>query len=153
MVVDSLIKEQKIRNNSLYCITVKSKGCEHLETDFELDCMKYMEESDGEYIAADDVGDESIYFIFIDKWKIDRFVDFFERNDISIKVQKVSNIIEFITNDEKYLKVYSEERNMGILDHYIITHITPDSILERLHKNKEVSGFSLLPIEKKILLA
>lgn len=151
MEVDGLIKEQKIRDNNLYCITVKS-GQEHLESEFEKDCLSYMEEFDGEYIAGFDVDDESIYFTFMDEWKIEKMVDFFKRNKILIEVEKVSNIIKFINSDKKYLKVYSEERNRVIMNHYITIHITIDSILERLFENKEKDDFFLLPIEKEILL-
>lgn len=152
MEVDGLIKEQRIRDNNLYCITVKS-GQEHLESKFEKDCLSYLEENDGEQIAGFDVEDESIYFTFMDEWKIKRMIEFFRKNNILISVTKILNIIDFINSEKKYLKVYSEERNRVIMNRYITIHVTIDSILERLFKNKDIEGFSLLPIEKEILMA
>lgn len=148
--IDGFIKESKIRNNFLYCITVKN-GQEHLDEAFEIDCMTYLEEDDGDCISGFDVENESIYFTFIDESKVRKMIDFFKRNGILIKYEKVSNIIDFINNDKKYLRVYSDERNRSILNTYIKIHVTVDNVLERLHDNKHNDEFSLLPIEKEIL--
>jgi len=150
--IDGFIRESKIRNNSLYCITVKNKQDFQLEETFIQDCMNYLEEKDGDLIAGFDVEDESIYFTFIDEWKIFKMINFFRKKGILIKSEKIINIIEFINSDKKYMMVYSDERNKSILNRYIRIHVTTDNILERVYDNKGVNDFSLFPIEEEILI-
>lgn len=149
--VDGYLKERKIMNNDLYCITVKS-GQEHLDESFTIDCLSYLDSDDGNYIAGFDINDESIYFVFIDEWKVEKMINFFKENNILIKFEKVSNIINFINSDKKYLEVYSEEHNRVVLNNYIKYHITVDNVLDRMYQNKDVKGFSLFPVEMEILL-
>ena len=149
--IDGFIRESKIRNNSLYYITVKNKQDFQLEETFIQDCMNYLEEKDGDLISGFDVEDESIYFTFIDEWKIFKMINFFRKNGVLVKFEKISNIIDFINSDKRYLTVYSEERNRLILNKYIRINVTSDDVLERLYDNKGVTDFSLFPIEQEIL--
>ncbi len=66
-------------------------------------------------------------------------------------LQLVSDVIDLINSDEKYLEFYSEERNKTVLDNYILHHVSIDDILDKMCKNRNNSGFSLLPVEQLIL--
>jgi hypothetical protein len=141
----------KSATNSLFYIITKNVNDELLEENFEADASLYLEPDDGDCIGGFDIDNESIYLLYIDKWKIFKMIDFFERNHVLIKYECIPDVIDLINSDEKYLEFYSEERNKTVLDNYILHHVSIDDILDKMCKNRNNSGFSLLPIEKLIL--
>jgi len=141
----------KSATNPLYCITTKNVNDELLEEKFITDISAYLDPDDEDYVSGYDVEDQSIYLLYIDKWKIFKMIDFFSRNNVLIKYECVPDVIDLINSDEKYRKFYFEERNKTVLDEYILHHVSIDDILDRINKNRNNSGFSLLPVEKLIL--
>ena len=141
----------KSATNPLYCITTKNVNDEILEEKFVTDISAYLDPDDGDYVSAYDIDNESIYLLYIDEWKIFKMIDFFSRNHLLIKYECVPDVIDLINSDEKYLEFYSEEHNKTVLDEYILHHVSIDDILDRINKNRNNSGFSLLPVEQLIL--
>jgi hypothetical protein len=141
----------KSATNSLYCIITKNVNDELLEEKFNTDASLYLEPDDGDCIGGFDIDNKSIYLLYIDKWKIFKMIDFFSRNHVLIKFELVSDVIDLINSDKKYLEFYSEELNKTVLDNYIVHHVSIDDILDRINKNRNNSGFSLLPVEQLIL--
>ena len=136
--------------NNLYCIIIQS-GHSHLDEEFTSDAESYLDNYDRDCIAGYDIGNESIYFLYIPEWKVFRIIDFFKRNHILLKYELVTNIFDFLSSDVKFLVVYSEARNKNILDNYIINTVTIDTVLDRMNSNRNTKGFSLFQIEMSIL--
>jgi len=136
--------------NNLYCITTKC-GNADLKEKFNTWSSLFLEKGDGDCIGGYDIENESIIFSYIDERKIFKMIDFFEKHHLLIKYELVSDVIDLLYSDEKYLKFYSDERNKEMLDNYILHNVTIDNILDRLNKHKKKIGFSLLPIEMSIL--
>jgi hypothetical protein len=145
------VMSPKSATNPLYCIITKNVNDELLEENFEADASFYLEPDDGDCIGGFDIDNESIYLLFIDEWKIFKMIDFFSRNNVLIKYERVPDVIDLINSDKKYLKFYSEERNKTVLDEYILHHVSIDDILDRISENRNNGGFSLLPVEQLIL--
>jgi hypothetical protein len=124
---------------------------ELLEEKFNTEISTYLDPDDVDQILGYDIDNESIYILYLDEWKTFKMIDFFKRNHLLVKYELVSNVIDLINSDQKYFKFYSEERNKEILDNYILNNITIDDILDRISENRSKTGFSLLPIERKIL--
>jgi hypothetical protein len=124
---------------------------EILDKKFTNEISSYLDSEDRDYISGYDVEDQSIYLLYIDEWKTFKMIDFFKRNHLLVKYELVSNVIDLINSDEKYFKFYSDERNKEILDNYILNNVTIDDVLDRINENRSKTGFSLLPIERKIL--
>ncbi len=82
----------KNATNSLYCITTKNVNDELLEEKFEADASLYLEPDDGDCIGGFDIDNESIYFLYIDEWKIFKMIDFFSRNHVLIKYELVVSL-------------------------------------------------------------
>lgn len=141
--IDNFIDGCKNMCNELYCIVIKS-GFDHLEDEFIMESSLNIDDSD--FIAACDVGEESIYFTYIDYFKISKMLSFFRKHKILINYQVIDNVIDFITSDKKYSDLYSDNRNKTILDKYIINNVTIDNVLDRM-----IDKCQLLPIELDIL--
>jgi len=136
--------------NSLYCI-ITTNGNEHLDDAFTAEIRLYLDIGDDNCWAGYDVGNESIYFIYIDQWKVFQIIDFFKRNDILLEYQVVQNVIDFINSNNKYRELYSDEHNKTVMDNYIMNTVTIDDVLDRINDNRNNKEFLLLPIERSIL--
>jgi len=139
--------------NKLHCIIIKSDYS--IEDKFEKYLSTFLDPYDGDYLAGDDdIGDDggekSIYLTYINKDKIDKMIEFFKEHDILLFFEEVNNLISLICSDEKYMKLYSDERNKPILDKYIKYHVSTDDILDRMIDEKVIIS-NLLPIEIEIL--
>ena len=141
---------QKTMLNSLYCI-ITTSGNEHLDDAFTAEIRLYLDPDDYYCCAGYDVGNESIYFIYIDQWKVFQIIDFFKRNNILLHYQVVQNVIDFIDSDKKFLEVYSDEHNKTVVNNYIMNSVSVDDVLDRINDNRNNKEFSLLPIERSIL--
>ena len=130
--------------NSIYCFIIKNTL--PLEDEFVEVLSKFMGPKDGDYIAGYDDGDESIYITYVDKYKIDKMVEFFQKHNALVSFQKIDNIVDFLNSEQKYLLLY--ELNNDILDNYIEHNISIDNILERICDN---CMEYLLPVEVKML--
>lgn len=135
----------------LYCVITASGFEEVLDEAYTKDVSEYFKPKDYYCMAGFDVGKESIYFMFFDKWKILRMIDFFRRNNILLEYQKVENVIDYIHSDKKYLEVFSDRHNKTVIENYILNTVTVDDLLDRMNQNRHNKEFSLLPIEKEVL--
>lgn len=131
--------------NKMFCIVTKS-GFDYLEDEFFSYMSKFLKPNDSGYIAGGDVSGETIYFTCIDEYKVSKMIKFFKTNDIFIKCEEVSNIVEFLNSDKKYLEIYNDERNKIILNNFIVKNVSIDNILDRM-----IGRFMLLSIELDIL--
>ena len=137
--------------NTLYCVITASGFDEALDESYTKDIREYLTPIDYYQIAGYDVLTESIYFMFFDKWKIFRMIDFFRRNNILLKYQVVENILDFIHSEKKYLEVFSDRHNKTVMENYILDTAKIDDVLDRMNQHRNNKEFSLLPIEKEVL--
>ena len=137
--------------NRLFCVITTNGNEDILEESYTNDLRTYFVPIDYYSMAGFDVDKESIYFMYFDKWKILRMVDFFSRNNILLEYQVVENVIDFLYSDKKYLNVFSDEHNKYVMDNYILDTVSMDDVLDRMNQNRNNKEFSLLPIEKEVL--
>ena len=137
--------------NPLFCVITASGYEEYLEESYIKDVSEYFKPIDYYSMAGFDVDHESIYFMFFEEWKILRMIDFFKRSNILFDYQIVTNVIDFIHSEKKYLEVFSDSHNKTVMDNYILDNVKIDDVLDRMNQNRNNKEFSLLPIEKEVL--
>ena len=136
--------------NPLYCV-ITTRDNDHLDEAFSAEIKSFLIPEDYYQIAGYDTFAESIYFMYIEEWKIIRMIEFFISNDVLLEYQKVDNVLNFINGDEKYLEVYSDEHNKMVMDNFIFNTISVNEVLDRINENKNNASFSLSEIEKTVL--
>ena len=136
--------------NPLYCV-ITTRDNDHLDEAFTAEIESFLIPEDYYQIAGYDTLAESIYFMFIEEWKVIRMINFFRINDILIEFQIVDNVMDFINGDEKYQEVYSDEHNKMVMDNFIFNTISVNEVLDRINENKNNASFSLSEIEKTVL--
>lgn len=137
--------------NRLFCVITTNGNEDILEESYTNDLRTYFVPVDYYSMAGFDFDKESIYFMYFDKWKILRMVDFFSRNNILLEYQVVENVIDFLYSDKKYLNVFSDEHNKYVMDNYILDTVSMDDVLDRMNQNRNNKDYSLLPVEKEVL--
>ena len=148
MEITDVIKLQT-RQNKLYCIIIKSGFDIYLDSEFTSIMSKYLNSYDGNFIAGSDVKGESIYFTYVDKYKVFKMVDFFKKHNILLKHYYIDDVINFINSDPKFLEVYSDDYNKIVLDNYIKNNITIDDILDKIIENEKLSDIEINILNKK----
>ena len=152
----NLFEKEKLLSNPLYFIAVNGvpdpEKEKRLETEFMADLCSYVSNSEKEAVAEFDMKNKGTgLLIYLDEWKVFRILEFFRHYDLLVSYEIISNPVRFICSSPEYYKAYEEERNKRVLDTYILRNISVDDVLERIHENKFVPGFSLLPVEIEIL--
>ena len=137
--------------NPLYCVITDTGYEKALEKAYTKDIREYLIPADYYNMAGFDIDKESIYFMYIEEWKVIRMINFFRINDILIEFQIVDNVMDFINGDEKYQEVYSDEHNKMVMDNFIFNTISVNEVLDRINENKNNASFSLSEIEKTVL--
>ena len=137
--------------NPLYCVITDTGYEKALEKAYTKDIREYFKPKDYYSMAGFDVDHESIYFMFFDKWKILRMIDFFRRNNILLEYQVVENVINFIHSDKKYVEVFADSHNKYVMDNYILDTVSVNDVLDWINQNRNNKDFSLLPVEKEVL--
>jgi hypothetical protein len=123
-----------------------------LETEFLADLCQFVSNSEKDAMTGFDMEDNGTgLLLFLDEWKVNRIIDFFVKNDLLESYEIITHPTKFICSNAKYLDAYQEEHNKRVLDNYILRNMSADDVLERIHENKSVPGFNLLPIEMEIL--
>ena len=136
--------------NPLYCL-ITDRDSDHLNEAFNNEITSFLTIDDYYHMAGYDILTESILFMYIEEWKVVRIIEFCINHDILIEYQKVDNVIDFISSDEKYLEVFSDDHNKAIINYYIMETFSVDDILDRMNQNKNNTSFSLSEIEKTVL--
>lgn len=152
----NLFEKEKLLSNPLYFIVVNGipdpEKEKRLETEFTADLCSYVSNSEKDAVAEFNMKNKCTgLLIYLDKWKVLRILEFFRHYDLLVSYEIISNPVRFIRSSSEYYEAYQEERNKRILDNYILRNISIDDVLERIHENKSVPGFSLLPVEIEIL--
>ncbi|MCX6280488.1 MAG: hypothetical protein NTU51_00820 [Bacteroidetes bacterium] len=140
----------KQMTNPLYCV-ITTRDNDHLDEAFTTEIKSFLIPADYYQIAGYDTLAESIYFMYIEEWKVIRMIEFFIKNDILLEYQKVDNVLNFINADEKYLEVYSDDHNKTVMDNFIFNTISVNMVLDRIIENRNNDSFSLSEIEKTVL--
>lgn len=152
----SNIEIEKLFINPLYFIiargTQEPEKQKRIETEFLVDLCQFVSNPEKDAIAGFDLENGGTgMLLFLDEWKVFRIVDFFEKNDLLVSFEIISNPPQFICSNPKYLEGYREERNKVILDKYMRKNMGIDDVLDRINENKSIPGFKLLPVEEEIL--
>ena len=136
--------------NPLYCV-ITTRDNDHLDEAFSAEIKSFLIPEDYYQIAGYDTFAESIYFMYIEEWKIIRMIEFFISNDVLLEYQKVDNVLNFINGDEKYQEVNSDKHNKMVMDNFIFNTISVNEVLDRINENRNNDSFSLSEIEKTVL--
>jgi hypothetical protein len=149
------IKGKVILSNSLHFIRVFAVHDpdeeKRLDDAFTFLMETYLDKQDRECIGGFDSGKYSLYFMYIDQWKVNKIIAFFGKHNLLIRHEIVTDPVRFICSNEEYLGFYNDENNKDFLDKFILSRIDFDYILDRYNENRNVPGFALLPIEMEIL--
>ena len=136
--------------NPMYCV-ITTRDNDHLDEAFTTEIKSFLTPDDYYQIAGYDTLTESIYFMYIDEWKVIRMIEFFIKNGVLLEYQVVKNILDFINSDEKYKEVYSDEHNKMVMDNFIFNTLSVDAVLDRINENRNNKEFLLSEIEKTVL--
>ena len=149
------IKDQVLLSNSLHFIRVFAvhdpEEEKRLDDAFTLLLETYLDKQDRKCVAGFESGKETLFFMYIDQWKVNKIIAFFGKYDLLSRHEIVADPVRFICSSEEYLEVYNDEYNKDLLDKFILSRIDLDYILDRYNENRNVPGFALLPVEMEFL--
>lgn len=92
----------------------------------------HLDKQDRECIAGFESGKETLFFMYIDQWKVNKIIAFFGKHNLLSRHEIVTDPVRFICSSEEYLEVYKNENNKDLLDKFILSRIGFDYILGRL---------------------
>jgi len=71
--------------NKLHCITIKNDFS--IEKKFEEYCYTFLDSDDGDYLTGGDNNDDTIYLTYLNKDKINKMIEFFEKHNLLINYE------------------------------------------------------------------
>ncbi|GEM_PF-3283470 len=149
------IKEQILLENSLHFIRVTAvtdpEEEKRLDKEYEEYTGSFLDESDKCGIAGLETDKkEVLMFLFIHQWKVERIISFIQEHNLLAEHKIVDDPVRFFCSDKELFEAYNNADNRDILDVFIRNQINVDYVLDRYNENRNVPGFTLLPVEMEV---